>query len=559
MPAENALTPQTVRTMFTVFSMFAGIACGAASRPFLCVPPRLERDYLQEGAEFTYGQVLTQATELRGAYRAAGYGHGHRIAVMLENRPEYFAHFLALNSLGVSVVPLNPDYRIPELRHVFEHCEPDLVVGLRKRLPDLQQAVGLLPRRIAIVDASDDVIPGPRSPTAPAAGEPNDESEALLLYTSGTTGKPKGCIITNRSLMASARFYAGMGGSITYTMGQDRLINPLPLYHMGGFGLICLGMMIGGNCIILLERFRPDRFWRDAIHTRATAMHYLGVVPSMLLAQPERADERQHTIRFATGGGAPPDMRARFLERFGIPLTEGWAMTETGRSMFNNVSPFHAHRAAIGRPGDGLEARVVDDNDLPVPAGRTGELCVRWGGPEGPRWGFFGGYLKNPDATEQGWRGGWWHSGDLVEQDPDGTYFFVDRKKHIVRRSGENIAAAEVEAVLAADPEVDQVAVLAAPDALREEEVLACIVLREGCRGDEAAARRIFDRCNQQLAYHKTPGWILFMASLPMTGTQKIAKPQIFPEGRDPRDSEGIHDLRNLKRRHTNASTGEQA
>ena len=166
-----------------------------------------------------------------------------------------------------------------------------------------------------------------------------------------------------------------------------------------------------------------------------------------------------------------------------------------------------------------------------------------------PRKGFFAGYLKNPEATEEAWRGGWFHTGDVVRQSEDGMLHFVDRKKNIIRRSGENIAAAEVEACLQAHDAVAQVAVLAAPDEIREEEVLACVVPMAGVTPGAALAARLFDWCMGRLAYYKAPGWILFVPSLPTTGTQKVQKAQIFPRGEDPRRRPGAIDLRAGKKR----------
>jgi crotonobetaine/carnitine-CoA ligase len=173
---------------------------------------------------------------------------------------------------------------------------------------------------------------------------------------------------------------------------------------------------------------------------------------------------------------------------------------------------------------------------------------VRWGGPEGPRHGFFAGYLKDDRATEEAWRGGWFHTGDVVRQDGDGMLYFVDRKKNIIRRSGENIAAAEIEAVLQAHDDVAQVAVVAAPDEVREEEVMACVVPMPGVTGDAALAERLFEWCMARLAYFKAPGWVLFLPSLPTTGTQKVQKTQLFPRGEDPRRRPGAIDLRDRKR-----------
>jgi crotonobetaine/carnitine-CoA ligase len=194
-------------------------------------------------------------------------------------------------------------------------------------------------------------------------------------------------------------------------------------------------------------------------------------------------------------------------------------------------------------------ARVVDEQDREVTRGAEGELLVRWGGPEGPRHGFFAGYLKNREATEEAWRGGWFHTGDVVRQMPDGMLVFVDRKKNIIRRSGENIAAAEVEACLQAHEAVAQVAVLAVPDEVREEEVMACVVPMAGATPDRALAERLQDWCLSRLAYFKAPGWVLFLDRLPTTGTQKVQKAQIFVRGEDPRRRPGALDVRERKRR----------
>jgi crotonobetaine/carnitine-CoA ligase len=192
---------------------------------------------------------------------------------------------------------------------------------------------------------------------------------------------------------------------------------------------------------------------------------------------------------------------------------------------------------------------VVDDADRELPRGREGELLVRWGGAEDPRHGFFSGYLKDPRATDEAWRGGWFHTGDTVRHEPDGMLVFVDRKKNIIRRSGENVAAAEVEAVLQAHEAVAQVAVVAVPDEVREEEVMACVVAMPGVEADAALAETLMNWSLGRLAYFKAPGWVLFVESLPTTGTQKVKKTQIFPRGEDPRRRAGAFDLRERKKR----------
>ena len=272
-------------------------------------------------------------------------------------------------------------------------------------------------------------------------------------------------------------------------------------------------------------------------------------MPPMLLNQPVTPEEHAHRVKFGMGAGVEPELHAAFERRFGFPLVELWGMTETGRIYGDSHEPRQITTRAFGRPHGGFEARVVDDKDREVAPGAEGELLVRWAGPQGPRHGFFAGYLKSAEATEEAWRGGWFHTGDVVRQAEDGMLYFVDRKKNIIRRSGENIAAAEVEACLQAHQSVAQVAVLAVPDEVREEEVMACVVTMRGQPGDRALAETLQSWCLGRLAYFKAPGWIAFVESLPTTGTQKVQKAQIFPRGEDPRRRPGVLDLRERKKR----------
>jgi crotonobetaine/carnitine-CoA ligase len=389
----------------------------------------------------------------------------------------------------------------------------------------------------------------PPLPTRPrSATTPGPETECSLLYTSGTTGRPKGCILTNRYYLGAGRWYADLGGVAAMHEGVERCYNPLPLYHMNCQGVSATGMLLTGGCQILPDRFHPRRWWPDLVETGATIIHYLGVVPPLLLNQPVTEAERGHQVRFGIGAGVEPELHAPFEKRYGFPLVEVWGMTETGRVFADNHEPRQITTRAFGRPFGGLEARVVDDTDNEVPPETEGELVVREAGDD-PRRGFFSGYLKNEAATEEAWKGGWFHTGDTVRQAADGMLYFVDRKKNIIRRSGENIAAAEIEACLQAHEAVAQVAVIAAPDGIREEEVFACLVAMPGTASDAALARTLFDWCHERLAYYKPPGWLLFVDSLPTTGTQKVRKTEIFPAGEDPRRRAGIYDFRDLKKR----------
>ena len=533
----------------TVFETFAATATAAADHPFLIVPARADRDWHPNGVELSYGATLAEVERLRDLYGAAGYGHAHRVSILLENRPEFFFHYLALNALGVCIVPINPDYRHDEIAYLLDHSEAELVVVLPHRVADVTRAAAEHAKRMSVVDAH--AMPAelpPPSTRAPRAGTPDLETECSLLYTSGTTGRPKGCLLSNLYTLNAGETYRNCGGLMDIRRGGERFYNPLPLFHINHLNIMSTAAMQTANTLVLPERFSPSRWWHEVSAHDVTIIHYLGIVAPMLLNQPPCPADRQHKVRFGIGAGIEPQLHAVFEQRFGFPMIEVWGMTETGRITADSREPRRIGTRAFGKPFAGLEARVVDDKDNDVPVGTPGEFLVRYS-TENPRRGFFSGYLKNEKATEEAWRGGWFHTGDVVRQDASGMLFFVDRKKHIIRRAGENIAAAEIEAVLQAHDAVAQVAVVAAPDELREEEVLACIVPMAGIEADAALAETLFEQCNARLAYFKAPGWVLFLDKLPTTGTQKVQKTQIFKPGEDPRQRPGIIDLRARKKR----------
>jgi len=532
----------------TVYDAVLNTARRWPDNVMLAVPSMPERDYHADGIEFTYAEVVAEVEALRSCYVAAGYGNGHRVALLLGQRPEFFFHYLALNAVGASIVPVNPDYRHDEMLYQMTHSEAVLAVALDARAEDMAGVAKARETRLPVVSFETFPARLPPPPVQAAAASPGGASECSLLYTSGTTGRPKGCILSNEYYLNAGRWYAGIGGLLQLRDGVERVYNPLPLFHMNCLAVTATAMFLTGGCLILPDRFHPRRWWRDLVETRATAVHYLGVVPPLLLNQPPVAEERQHGVRFGLGAGVEPELHRLFEERFGFPLVEVWGMTETGRILADNVEPRQIDTRAFGRPFGGYEGKVVDDKDEEVPRGVEGELVVRFTGDD-PRQGFFSGYLKEEKATEDAWRGGWFHTGDTVRQSRDGMLYFVDRKKNIIRRSGENIAAAEVEACLQAHEAVAQVAVIAVADELREEEVFACVVPMPGAAADAAAAEALFTWCNARLAYYKPPGWLAFVNALPTTGTQKVQKAKIFPDGLDPRQQPGVFDLRSLKRR----------
>jgi crotonobetaine/carnitine-CoA ligase len=527
--------------MNTVFAALRATAERHPANAWLCVPAKADRDYAPDGVEITYGDALIRISALAQRYRAAGYGPGHRVALMLENRPDHFLHMWALNGLGVSVVPLNAESLPHELAYVISHSGADLAVVLARhaaKLPDelpivvLERWPGSLPRPVR--RARDEV--------------PSRGSEAAVIYTSGTTDRPKGCLIDNDFMFGVGEWYARIGGKLTLEHGKERVIVPLPVFHVNVGTNTPTALILTANCLILPDRFHPASWWRDVVATRASAMHYLGIMPPLLLKAPEVPEEKQHRVKFGLGAGIDPQLHVAFEKRFGIPMVEVWGMTETGRFFGDCHEPRRITTRAFGMPTSDFQARIVDDKDNEMPRGASGELVVRTSA-ETPRRFFFRGYLKDDHATEEAWRGGWFHTGDVAVQEPDGMLVFVERKKNIIRRSGENISAAEVENALVDHPGVQQVAVLGVADELRDEEVMACIVRAPGNDDDAGAARAIVDHARTRLAYHKLPGWVVFVDTLPRTSTQKIQKGLIFAKAADPRHHPRAHDLRDAKKR----------
>ncbi len=532
----------------TVFELFEAAARRAPEGGSLCAPPMAGRAYHPDGVEISYREAADRVAALRARYREAGYGPGHRVALLLENRPDFHLHWWALNALGCGIVPINPAYRQDETVYLLDHSEAVLAVSVAERLADLEAAARGAGRALPVVDASalPARLPAPRGGAVGAAA-PGIDSEAALLYTSGTTGRPKGCILANRYFLNAARWYREAGGLMTLADGCERLLNPLPLHHANALAIGSMAMLSAAGCIVMADRFHPRSWWADVAATRATIIHYLGIMPPLLLGLPPGPEDRAHAVRFGAGAGIDPKHHEAFEARFGFPLIEGWGMTEVAMPTWASAEPRQIATRAFGRPLSGCEVRVVDDAEREVPPGVAGELTLRMTGGE-PARGLFSGYLKDPAATADAWRGGWFHTGDIVTRAADGMLCFVDRKKNIIRRSGENIAAAEVEAVLQADGRVTQAAVIAVPDELRQEEVMACIVPADGAARDRDAAEALQDLCLARLAYYKAPGYLLFLETLPVTSTQKVRKVSLFPTDTDPREVTGCHDLRRRKR-----------
>ncbi len=571
----------------SVYACFMASAARWPEQPFLVVPAHTADVYGIAPGETTYAQAAALVEALRAAYAGAGLVAGRRAGLMLGNQPAFFWHWLALNALGVSVVPVNAEFREAELAYLIADADLTLAVAPGTYHDRLRAAAARNGASLALVDSTA-AAPlqalGAQLAAHAAAREaslheagPADESsdssrppvttatsssiglatECALLYTSGTTGLPKGCILPNEYFIYAGAWYRDLGGACTLTPGQDRLLSPLPLVHMNAMACSSMAMMITGSAIILVDRFHPDTWWQTVRSARASIIHYLGVMPAMLIGAPPADSDREHAVRFGFGAGVDRRHHAAFEARFGIPLIEGWAMTETGVGgcIIAHQEPRKIGSNCFGRPPAWVDWRIVTEDGRDCAVDEPGELLVRRAGPV-PDYGFFKGYLNKASATREAWADGWFHTGDVVRRDADGDLHFIDRRKNVIRRSGENIAAVEVEGVLLQHESVAAAGVVPVPDSIRGDEVMACVVLAPGFSPSQATAEAIVRHCLGQLAYFKAPGYVNFVGALPLTPTQKIQRAELRTLAvAAVRSTEGARcfDLRSIKKRDAHA------
>ncbi len=532
----------------TISEVFFGAAKRHGNRPLFYTPTETRRLYDLEAGDTSYGQAAAAVDVLIRDYSRVGFGAGSRIGLALENRPDFFLHFIALNSLGASILPLNCAMQSGELTFQIEHSECDLIVvtpAHHARLADAAANAKSPPAVIepAMLEQAPAIAPR-REPAVSAL-----HREAAILYTSGTTGKAKGCILSNEYFLAIGELYTNLGGAVIFEEGKERIITPLPVTHMNALACSFMAAIRTGSCLIQLDRFHPKSWWSAVRESRATIMHYLGVMPAMLLQAPQLPDDDfSGQIKFAFGAGCDPRHHETFEKRFGVKLIEAWAMTETGAGAWitASIEPRHVGSRCFGRAPEGLEYLLIDEEGRATPQGEAGEFLVRRRGAN-PRKYFFNGYFKDEAATQEAWKDGWFHTGDVVRVDDEGNFYFVDRRKNVIRRSGENIAAIDVESVLLRHDDVVACVVVPVPDEIRGDEVMA-MVKTSSDANDEKAARAIFDFAMENLVYFKTPGLISFIQSIPMTASEKINRGEAKRIGRDLHERGGYFDFTALKK-----------
>ena len=481
--------------------------------------------------ELTYTQLLEASARAGGAFAALDVGHGDPVLLMMDNDVEHVLAWFGANCIGALEVPMNTASMAPQIAFIANDCAARVLVIEDHYLPRLAEVAAELPHlRHVIVrgDVSAARLPGvtvhstsifaETAPVAPVELRPGDLS--AIMYTSGTTGTPKGVLVTQ------AQTY-GRNGPLAWGSPQpgDVCLITLPIYHVIGQCRGLYNTLIAGGTAILEQRFSASAFWELCRRHEVTYVPLVGIMASYLLAQPERADDGDNPVRRIALGTTIPEVE-RFRERFAVPeLYVSYGLTEAGGVL---IGPAESEGCGLLR--EDFEARLVDEDDMEVPEGAVGELVLR---PVEP-WTAMAGYFNRPEETASRWRNLWLHTGDLMSRRPDGVYVFAGRLAERIRHRGENIAPAAVEDQLLAHPSVAECAVVgidpvddnASPG---DQDILATVVPMPGVQVDFA---EVVEFLSSRLPYFSLPRFFRAVDELPRTdSTRRVQRTVVAAAG----------------------------
>ncbi len=470
-----------------------------------------------------YRELDRETDRVANGLAASGVKAGDRVAALLFNTPEFPLLWFGAAKRGATLVPLNTALKGEILRYELADSAPVGVVVDRRLWPAYEPLrEGLRIRLEWIADPGGASEPLPRG-TESFASLPSDEplvptpavrpsDPVSIMYTSGTTGPPKGAIIPHEKQIITPR---EIGRRSRLSPGSV-LFTALPLFHCNAQEMTLLTALLNDLTAAFDERFHASTYWDVAAGFDATHVSLLVSMVNVLFKQPAKPSDTTHRVRTALTAGATRAIWPDFERRFGLTIVELYGMTECGCTTLMNP-PDRIRVGSVGTPLGFVEADVVDDDDRPVPPDTRGELIVR---PRSP-FAMFSGYLNKPEKTVEAWRNLWFHTGDYVTRDADGYYYFVDRKKDIIRRRGENLAPYDVESALNRHPAVFETVVVGIPSPLGEEDVKAFVQLKPGA---EATAKELFEYCVEQLPFFMVPRYLEFVEEIPKTANLKAQR-----------------------------------
>jgi crotonobetaine/carnitine-CoA ligase len=489
-----------------------------------------EREFIvYQGRSRSYSQVLDEVGRTAAVLATQGVKPGDRIGVMSPNHPTSVSVFFALASLGATMVPLNPDYGVAEARYVLTHaevcgviCSPTALPTVRAACDQLAETPWLmlneagsalpvepaLPVLSAQVQASSGPVPEPLE---------NPDATCIFIYTSGTTGFPKGVMHSQRSLLTAGEGFVER----MHLQPDDRLLCVLPMFHVNAIFYSLAGSLAAGATLLLEPKFSASKFWSTVKKTGATEVNTIAAASSILMRRPRSEYVPGHLLRKMYGAPFDEETYRVFQQEFHVPtLIEGYGMSEIPGALSNPFPGPHKVRS-MGKPSQHpdpavslAELRIADETGQFLPPGQVGELVVRT-----PI--VMQGYFKDEAQTREAFRDGWFLTGDLAYVDEDNFFWFVARKKDIIRKRGENISGAELDRVIGNHPAVLESAAIAVPSELGEDEILVAVVLRPGMT---LKHEEIAQWCRERLATIKVPRYVALVDSLPHTPTHRVAK-----------------------------------
>lgn len=520
-----------VATRFPQDTLTAALARAVAE-----VPDQPFIDF--SGQSYTFAEVDRMATELAHGLLRAGVEPGQAVATVFDNDIEAVAVWFAINKIGAVSAPVNTAFKGEFLKNQIADCQARVVLAEAEYVERVAQIAPDLPalRHLVFKGAVTPALPPgvtatPYEAFAVKGGDPipdavTPDQLAILVYTSGTTGRSKGCMLPHNMIcnMGWAGVRRGIGPG-------EVLWSPLPLFHLNAIGVSVVTALIARCRTSIGRRFSVSQFWPEIERSGATTVNLLGSMASLIAEAPDtEASKRCYgQIRRVNAAPFPPAVVQKWRDRFGVPAegSTGYGMTEA--ATISNLGPGEpaGPPGSSGRVGKDFEVQIVDDGDNPLPVGTPGEIVVR---PKRPNI-MFAGYWNRPEETVKAWRNLWFHTGDLGKLDAEGHLYFVDRKKDYIRRRGENISTHEMEAVFRQHPAIQDVAVHAVLSPLGEDEVKVTAEINPGAAlTEEELCRWSIER----VPYFAVPLYVEFRESLPRSATGKVLKEQLRAEGRTP-------------------------
>lgn len=492
-----------------------------------------DRPFVQCGERrHTFGETDTITDAVAAGLTTLGIRKGDRVAIFLPNSEDYVFAILALAKIGAIQVPLNIYLKGDFLSHQLSDCQARAVISDRTGLAEIARIRHALPDlEFFIGSAVDDHCPADAVPfdsLRNSAGEcpvvTIDPRDTLaIMYTSGTTGPSKGCVLSHGYYM----YLPWIWFENDWYRFSDRLFTAVPLFHISGQGMTLMSALLGGMPVTISRSFSASRFLAECRGVGATAAFGVGPMGMAILATPEDRSDRDHDLRVAIFPPLPPADRDAFEARFGIPVvTDAYGQTECNPIGQSPLGRRGTHPGSLGRPVPYLDVRLVDADEMPVPVGAVGEIVVR---PRHPMM-MFDGYWRNPEATVMASRDLWHHTGDLARFDDDGYLVFVDRQSDSMRRRGENISSAELEAAITRHPGITAVATHAVPSPLGDDDVKAWIVAGPGA---EFTPEELHEFFAANLPYFAVPRYVEFVDALPTNALGRVTKYVLRARGND--------------------------